>query len=517
MELDNRQPANDSAVQQSTMQEYEVERIIDDTGSRATGNKKYLIRWKGYGEEDDTWEHIDNLVHCAGEVQDYELRQVGVHAIHDCEWDGRTGTAVFAVESVRQPGKAITLTLDMNGQESPQELLDSICKMAGVRQEDIVLAWASPLCETFSRANASNVSRGHHYRIAGQQWAPVEGQKGEVARQHDRLVLRVKEVLKMIGTFIMENPAGGLEKMWYMLDWESKKKVVELCAFIWPFRKTTNLWTQGIPWTPKGVTGNGRCNETCGQGSINPLTKRFKHFMALAVDPQRGPRGQQSTRMTCGIPSLLIREVLLAMAEKQQLGGKVVLDLCAGFQSIREEVLAAGATYVAVDIKGQRDTSETKPRRAAIVLCHEGRVMAVERRLADGGACWTVPGGAAESSDHSLHHTALRELTDETGLGKDTWIDRVRVGPEVIALRDTTYFAYALDPAVLQTSLTAKFGQRRKQTEMLRVAFISELEAKALKWRSEDLSMLKQLWGQPAHPCVTQQTRPGDVELKLMF
>ena len=84
------------------------------------------------------------------------------------------------------------------------------------------MAWASPPCETFSRANASNVSRGNHYRIAEQQWAPVEGQKGEVARQHDRLVLRVKEVLKMIGTFIMENPAGGLEKMWYMLDWEAK-------------------------------------------------------------------------------------------------------------------------------------------------------------------------------------------------------------------------------------------------------------------------------------------------------
>ena len=340
----------------------------------------------------------------------------------------------------------------------------------------------------------------------------MEGQKGEVARQHDRLVRRVKEVLEMIGTFIMENPAGGLERMWYMLDWEKKKKVVELCAFIWPFRKTTNLWTQGVPWTPKGTTGDGRCNEACGQGSINPLTKRFKHFMALAVDPQRGPRGQQSTRMTCGIPSRLIREVLLAMAETQQLGGKVVLDLCAGFQSIREEVLAAGATYVAVDIKGQRDRSEARQRRAAMVLCHEGRVMAVEHKLSDGNTCWTMPGGAAQSSDQSLHHTALRELTDATGLGKDTWIGTVRVGPELLALRDTTYFAYALDPAMLQTSLKAKFEQRRQKT-IMRIAFVSEAEAKTLKWRSEDLSMLKQLWGQPAHPCVTQQTRPGDVEL----
>ena len=38
------------------MREYEVDRIVDDTGSRAAGTKKYLVRWVGYGEEDDTWE-----------------------------------------------------------------------------------------------------------------------------------------------------------------------------------------------------------------------------------------------------------------------------------------------------------------------------------------------------------------------------------------------------------------------------------------------------------------------------
>lgn len=157
-----------------------------------------------------------------------------------------------------------------------------------------------------------------------------------MARQHDRLVQRVKAVLDIVGRYVMENPQGGLEKMWYMADWETKKKVVELCAFIWPFRKGIELWTAGFNWQPRGTTGDGRCHEACGQGAIDPLTRRFKYFTALAVHPQRGPRGKQATRMTCGIPNALVKEVLAvsqfrpwgihmyptaAVAERQQLGG----------------------------------------------------------------------------------------------------------------------------------------------------------------------------------------------------
>ena len=56
-----------------------------------------------------------------------------------------------------------------------------------------------------------------------------------------RLTRRIKEVLDLIGCYVMENPQGGMEKMLYMANWEDKKKIVDLCAFVWPFRKTTNL------------------------------------------------------------------------------------------------------------------------------------------------------------------------------------------------------------------------------------------------------------------------------------
>ena len=512
MELDTRH-GKAPEKPQSPMQEYEVEKIIDDTGSRAAGSKKYLVRWIGYEQKDDTWEPIENLVHCAAKVQDYELRQVGVYALQD--YVHGKGTAIFSVSSLQQP-RAITVAMDMNGEESPQELLKKICDKAGVQEKDIVFAWASPPCETFSRANASNISRGHHYRMLG-QGAPPTPEKAETARQHDRLVQRVKAVLDMVGRYAMENPQGGLEKMWYMADWEAKKKAIELCAFVWPFRKGTNLWTAGFDWQPQGTTGDGRCHEACEQGAVDPLTKRFKHFMALAVHPQRGPRGKQATRMTCGIPSVLVKEILTAVAERHKLGGKVVLDLCSGFQSLREEVLKAGATYVAVDKLGDRKPASSEPRRAAVVLYHEGHVLAVEHELKDGTRCWTVPGGKHEKTDSSLHHTALRELREESGIQYTHLTDRVGAGPDLIALNDTTYFAYALNQPLSQAELRKWFALREELGTIKDVAWKSIVDADDTVWRAEDRVMLERLRQDERHQALRQasekrETDRGDVE-----
>ena len=49
--------------------------------------------------------------------------------------------AVFGVEA---KGRAVTLAMNLNGDESGEELLNRICKEAGVSRGDIVLAWASP-------------------------------------------------------------------------------------------------------------------------------------------------------------------------------------------------------------------------------------------------------------------------------------------------------------------------------------------------------------------------------------
>jgi len=48
---------------------YEVERIIDHRVD-ARGRRQFLLRWKGYGHENDTWEFEDEL-DCDDLVRDY--------------------------------------------------------------------------------------------------------------------------------------------------------------------------------------------------------------------------------------------------------------------------------------------------------------------------------------------------------------------------------------------------------------------------------------------------------------
>ena len=174
---------------------------------------------------------------------------------------------------------------------------------------------------------------------------------------------------------------------------QDKKKVIEMCAFAWPFKKTTNLWVDlGFDWQPnlKGVTGDGRCEEKCWQGREDPITRRFRHFMALAVDPQRGPRGTNAVKMTCGIPEKLIIELLTAVNEVERIEDKVVLDLCAGFQSLREQVLKMGANYVAVDIMGARKAKEDEARQVAVVLRQGNKYLSILQENCQGKLQWAL-------------------------------------------------------------------------------------------------------------------------------
>lgn len=53
-------------------EEYEVERILDT--EQKDGKIKYLVRWKGYGPNDDTWEPVKNLQHSQQLVRQFHLR-----------------------------------------------------------------------------------------------------------------------------------------------------------------------------------------------------------------------------------------------------------------------------------------------------------------------------------------------------------------------------------------------------------------------------------------------------------
>lgn len=483
--------------------EWEVDKILGDRGSVKAGTKAYKVRWTGYDEEADTWQALEDLVHCAELIKEYEMRKMGVYSIADCPLPlGDKGTMVLGISDGSDANsQATTLRIDLTGEESAQQLMDKICEAAGIEEDDIVLMWASPPCETFSRANWSNMSRGNHHREHDAKFSPVKGPKGEKAAKHDKLVQKLKELMGKVRNFVMENPKAGLERMWYMLDWEEKKKVVDMCAFAWPFKKTTNLWIGGEAlggWQPKGITGSGRCEEACGQGEVDRLTSRFKHYMALAVDPERGPRGAGATQASCGIPEKLVTEILGALSEFEDLKGKVVVDMCAGFQSLKEPVLKAGARYVAVDIAGERKSKVAAPRRCAVVLRHKDSVLAVKYCSPSIGSVTTLPGGKATEADASLHAAGMRALMEDTGLSRAVWGSQVVRGPDVFALPLTTYYVYTLDDRPPQALMRRCFGERRhfKEGEIAAWRWIDIRDpGVAERWRREDWELLKRMAG----------------------
>lgn len=56
------------------MTEYEVEKILD-VRKRKSG-QQYLVRWKNYGPEDDTWETVRNLKSCIDLVEEFHASSI---------------------------------------------------------------------------------------------------------------------------------------------------------------------------------------------------------------------------------------------------------------------------------------------------------------------------------------------------------------------------------------------------------------------------------------------------------
>jgi hypothetical protein len=55
--------------------EYEVEKILDSRNRKSKNKvtREYLVKWKGYGDSDATWEPLKNLEHAEDLLRDYLL------------------------------------------------------------------------------------------------------------------------------------------------------------------------------------------------------------------------------------------------------------------------------------------------------------------------------------------------------------------------------------------------------------------------------------------------------------
>ena len=58
------------SVEVASEKEYEVEKILDRQERR--GKAKYLVKWKGYMAEKNTWERSENLKNAMKKVEEFE-------------------------------------------------------------------------------------------------------------------------------------------------------------------------------------------------------------------------------------------------------------------------------------------------------------------------------------------------------------------------------------------------------------------------------------------------------------
>ena len=169
----------------------------------------------------------------------------------------------------------LELTPDMLWQLVCDEVYRRVSEEVEVQ---VLLLAMSPCCKTFSKADSSNTSRGHNYRLHGPAHPdrpPKDStsDKGKEAMKADEMVQQGIEVARWMQAALarpdwkpqvyMENPVGSLWRRPYMHHWEFEEKVVKkfevhYCAYDHVYHKPTHSWTTMKKWKTKRSTGTGQ-------------------------------------------------------------------------------------------------------------------------------------------------------------------------------------------------------------------------------------------------------------------
>ena len=204
----------------------------------------------------------------------------------------------------------------------------------GAQLVTVGMIWMSPMCRTFSNADASNRLKGWGYRdhwiFSRPPLQKASNKYGRIARQDDLLVqlwirLAVLWARACPGlVWFLENPVGSLERRPYMEQYlaglESVMQTVHYCAYGRTYKKPTRIWTNMVWWVPMGRTGWGQC---LGEGQCGQMVGT-KHVNSAAGGGRRvGGKGSVAGR------SAVPKELMLGLVEAFQWrvgSGKVELE-----------------------------------------------------------------------------------------------------------------------------------------------------------------------------------------------
>lgn len=150
---------------------------------------------------------------------------------------------------------ADVLTLTAN------DIRAKVLELTGSSHIDLILC--SPPCETFSIAAIS------HHRTKDATTGNLDP-KSKAAIIGDQLVLWSKAVIRALDPdyFIIENPRGGLRKMWFMRTFRDHATIT-YCQYGENRTKPTDLWGR-FPesFTPRPMCKNGDpCHEAAPRGA----------------------------------------------------------------------------------------------------------------------------------------------------------------------------------------------------------------------------------------------------------
>jgi len=346
---------------------HEVQRIMAERrlSPRQGGQVQYLIQWKDSDGKSFpcSWEPAENL-ECPVAIQTWSVqdhsgrtlllkraRKIGINAVSK------------EIPVIKQLSDTETLLLwDLAYSRRGRMVLD-VCKKLNIDPAEVLFVWASPPCDTYSKLGPVNAGRGTHTRnYKDPAWPPRHdgSSQSKKAEQADDMtenlthsLMKARELYNI--HYAVENPAGGMSRRPFMQnpDWlqHTQCLIVDYCAFNHPVKKPTNIWISEMTWTPTGETGDGRCNQACSSGSIDPVTHKHRHNTVLAGRGDRALKPPHIDRQKNSVPALLQQELLKAAMLAADGNRKIVIDLFAGYGSMRKVTEEFGLQYVGVDIK----------------------------------------------------------------------------------------------------------------------------------------------------------------------